>query len=136
MYQLDDCISVDAANMVESWLTPMYSDAAYLNSICFTVQSYFDESLGRTRSLASRQTDHMHYAKSINMLQARLASGNKAEMLSESTLMTVLCMLGHAYMNDDLKTADHHNQGLLKLVMMKGISSVIHNTRLCVEIIR
>jgi len=136
MYQLDDCITIDAEGMTKTWLTPMFSDPAYFNGVCFTVQSYFDESLGRTRSAESQRADHMHYAKTINMLQARLASEDDQTVLSESTLMTVLCMLGHAYISGDLEAGNRHNRGLLKLVNMRGIESLLQNTRLCIEIIR
>ncbi|PVI04230.1 hypothetical protein DM02DRAFT_725960 [Periconia macrospinosa] len=136
MYQLYDCIKIDTVGMDQSWFTPLFTDPASFNCACMVVQSYFDEFLGRTRSREAQRADQIRYAKTINTLQARIASEDDNIRLSESTIMTVLGMLGHAYTSRDIETSNRHNSGLLQLVSMRGIESLLHNTRLCVELIR
>lgn len=138
MYQFDDCITIDVEGMNKTWLMPMFSDPAYFNSLCFSVQSYLEKSSRRIRSIDSQQAEYTHYAKTITLIQTRLASGDNETLSSESTLMTVLCMLGHAYMKGDFEASDRHKSGLLKLVSLRpqGIRSLLRNTRLCVEIVR
>lgn len=78
----------------------------------------------------------MYYAKTVRILQERLAFGDDSVRLSDSTAMTVLVLYGHAYTNGDYETADNHSKGLLKLVSMRGVDSFLWNTRLSIEIIR
>ncbi|CAI6341392.1 unnamed protein product [Periconia digitata] len=136
MYQLDDCIMIDIGGMLDAWFAPLLTDAAFFNGVCMTVGAYLRESLGRRHSSETQQADHIHYAKTIRMLQARITSEDDEIRLSDTTIMTVLCMLGHAYTSGDLVTAEKHCHGLLKLVSMRGVKSLLRNTRLCVEIIR
>lgn len=135
MFLLDQYIApkADAAHM---WFAPMLFDAAYLYAACFTIQAYFDRFLARTRSEAAQRRDCVYYAKTVRILQERLALDNDSVRLSDSTIMTVLSLSGHAYTTGDYGSADHHIRGLLQLVSMRGVHTFQGNTKLLIEIIR
>ncbi|KAI2610565.1 hypothetical protein GGR54DRAFT_372948 [Hypoxylon sp. NC1633] len=136
MFQLEQCIAAKTDGMAHEWFAPMLFDAAYLNAACFTIQAYFDQFLARTRSAEARQRDYVYYAKTVGILQNRLALDDDSVRLSDSTIMTVLSMSGHAYMTGDYESANHHSSGLLKLASMRGVGSFAQNTKLLIEIVR
>lgn len=136
MFMLDQCLVPEASEMSFAWFEPMFFDAAYLYTACFTIQTYFDGLLSRTRSLEAQRRDHIYYAKSIKILQDRLAHDDDSSRLSDSTIMTILALSGHAYTMGDYQSANYHIGGLLKLVSMRGVTTFLHNTRLLIEIIR
>lgn len=136
MFLLDQCISTKTAGMAQAWFVPMLFDAAYLHAVCFTIQAYFDGFFARTRSAAAQRRDRMYYAKTVRILQERLALDDDSLRLTDSTIMTVLALSGHAYTTGDYESADHHNRGLIKLVSMRGVGTFLQNTKLLIEIIR
>jgi hypothetical protein len=136
MFLLHQCIAPKTDGMVQAWFTPMLFDAAYLNAVCFTIQTYLDGFLERTRDSEAQRRDHLHYAKSVRILQKRLMDADDSVRLSNSTIMTILAFSGHAYTTGDYDSANYHIRGLLKLVSMKGVGSFLENTKLSIEIIR
>ena len=77
----------------------------------------------------------MYYARTLRILQERLALDDDSVRFSDSTIMTVLALSGHAYTTGDHESANHHSSGLLKLVSMRGVGRFLQNTKLLVEII-
>ena len=136
MFLLDQCLTTKTDAMARAWFEPMLFDAAYLHAICFTIQAYFDGLFARPRSNATQQRDRMYYSKTVRALQERLALDDNSAKLSDSTIMTVLALTGHAHMTGDYESANHHISGLLKLVSMRGIDTFFQNTKLLIEIIR
>lgn len=136
MFLLDQCITSNTAGMAQAWFTPMLFDVAYLHAVCFTIQTYFDRFLARTRSVEAQRRDRVYYAKTVRILQERLTLEDDTMRLSDSTIMTVLALSGHAYTTGDYESANHHNSGLLKLVSMRGVDTFLQNTKLLIEIIR
>jgi hypothetical protein len=136
MYQLDQCIASGTAAMTQTWFTPLFFDSAYLYTLCFTVQAVFDGFLGRVRTEKARRRDNMYYAKAIRILQDRLALDDDNLKLSDSTIMTVLAMSGHAYTTGDYKSANDHIYGMLQLVSMRGAKNLMHNTTVMIEVVR
>jgi hypothetical protein len=136
MFMLDQCITPKGAETMQPWFMAMVFDAAYLNTICFTVQTYFDGLFERTRSTESQRRDRVQYAKAVRILQERLALDDDSVRLSDSTIMTVLALSGHAYTTGDCESANRHSTGLLTLVGMRGVGTFLHNTKLFIEIIR
>lgn len=136
MFLLAPCIIPDESEMTRAWFTPLLFDPAYLYACCFTIQGYFDGYLSRTRSLESQRKDYVYYAKTVAILQERLAVDGDNLRLSDSTIMTVLSLYGHAYTVGDHETANLHIKGLLKLVSMRGVDTFVHNTRMVIEVIR
>jgi hypothetical protein len=136
MYLLHECIVPTTTGMAETWFIPMLFDAAYLNAVCFTIQTYFDGFLERTRSAEAQKRDRVYYAKTVGILRERLALEDSSAMLSNSTIMTVLALSGHAYTKGDYESAYHHVTGLLKLVSMRGLNTFLQHTKLLIEIIR
>ena len=136
MFLLDRCIALPPHENSKAWFTPMLFDPAYLNAACFTVQTYYDGLYGRTRSAESQQRDRLYYAKAVRALQERLADEDESLRLSDSTIMTVLALSGHAYTSGDEKSVKDHSKGLLRLASMRGMSTFFDNTKLCIEIIR
>ena len=136
MFVLYQCITPNTAGMAQAWFVPMLFDAAYLHAVCFTIQTYFDGIFARTRSAEARRRDCVYYAKTVEILQERLTLDDDSVRLSDSTIMTVLALSGHAYTMGDYESANHHNSGLLKLVTMRGVGAFLQNTKLLIEIIR
>ncbi len=136
MFQLSQCIANETAGMGRAWFEPLLFDPAYLHAVCFTIQTYFDNYLARTRSAEARQRDYLYYAKTVRILQERLALDDDLVRLSDSTVMTVLALSGHAYTSGDYESANHHMRGLLKLVSLRGAGTFFQNTKLLIEIIR
>jgi hypothetical protein len=136
MYVLDQCITAKTPGLGEAWFAPMLFDPAYLHAVCFTIQTYFDGYLARTRSVEAQRRDWISYAKTIRILQERLALDDDSVRLSDSTIMTVLVLSGHAYTTGDYESANNHIRGLLKLVTMRGVDTFVENTMLLVEIVR
>ena len=137
MFALDECIAPSSNGIVQTWFEPMLFDPAYLYALCFTIPSYFDGLCGRIRSAAEQQRDCVYYAKTVRLLQQRLALDDEdALKLSTSTVMTVLALSGHAYSTGDYESANYHIRGLLKLVSMRGAATFLTSTKLAIEIIR
>jgi hypothetical protein len=136
MFLVDQCIISKTSGTAQAWFSPMLFDAAYLHAVCFTIQAYFDGFFARTRNVEARRRDYVHYAKAVRILQERLEAGDDSERLSDSTIMTVLALSGHAYTTGDYESADNHSRGLLKLVGMRGVGTFLQNTKLLIEIIR
>lgn len=136
MFTLDQCLVPESSEMSRAWIEPMFFDAAYLYTACFTIQTYFDGMLSRTRSVEAQRRDFVYYAKAVRILQERLALDDDSLRLADSTIMTILALSGHAYTIGDYQSADYHIGGVLKLVSMRGVESFLHNTRLLIEIIR
>lgn len=78
----------------------------------------------------------MYYAKAIRLLQERLALEDDNTRLSDSTIMTILAMSGHAYTTGDYQYANYHINGMLELVRMRGVDNLIRNTTVLIEIVR
>ena len=135
MFLVDSSLVADTDNLTRAWFAAMQSDAAYLYAACFTVQSYFDAMLQRTRSLEAQIRDRVLYAKTIRLLQERL-SADDGSRLSNSTIMTVLTLYGHAYTTGDYESALRHHKGLLKLVSIRGMENLIQDPILLIEIVR
>lgn len=106
-----------------AWLEPMLFDSAYLHAICFTIQAYF-------RNQGTREW--RSYDKAIRIVQERLKTD---ERCSDSTIMTIMALTGHASMTGDHTSAMNHIRGMLKLVKMRGVGTIT-NTKLLIEIIR
>ena len=136
MYLLDQCITSPTAEKTHAWFHPMLFDAAYLHALCFTIPTYFDNALPRTRNIESKRKDCVYYAKTVATLRERLALTNDSDRFSDSTVMTILALSGHAYTTGDYESAHHHNSGLLKLVSMRGVDTFHQNIKLLIEVIR
>jgi hypothetical protein len=136
MYQLHQCITSDTVATTQAWFAPLLFDPVYLYTMCFTVEAFYDRHFGRTRSQKARQRDKIYYAKAIHSLQDRLSRDDDCTRLSDSTIMTVLCMSGHAYTTGDYESANNHISGMLQLVSMRGVGNLIYDTRVLIEIIR
>lgn len=136
MYQLDQCIISETALSTQVWCAPLFSDPAYLYTLCFTIQAVYDGFTGRTRSEIAQRRDKLYYAKAIRILQDRLALEDDSARLSDSTIMTILAMSGHAYTTGDYEYANHHINGMLELVRIRGVNNLIQNTTVLIEIVR
>lgn len=94
MFLLDQCIIPNEEGLLQSWVQPLLSDAAYLHVACVTSQAFFDNFSGRMRSAEARRQEYTSYDKSIRILSKRIATNDRREVLSDSNLMTVLLLSG------------------------------------------
>lgn len=79
-----------------------------------------------------------HYVKTLRILQDRLAgAGGDEKKISDTTVVCVMALAGHALLTGDERTSRQHIQGLEKIVRLRGgIASFIENTKLLVEVLR
>ncbi|KAF1965836.1 hypothetical protein BU23DRAFT_518851 [Bimuria novae-zelandiae CBS 107.79] len=138
MFLLDQCIIPSEDGLVQAWIAPLIIDPAYLHIACLATQAFFDSFFGRIRTAQARRAEYASFAKTVKILQERVTTNDRNELLSDSTIMTVLALSGYAYTQGDHMAAHQHNVALLKLVCIKGAHTMLRNPnkKLVNEIIR
>lgn len=145
---------VKEKEMVQEFFTPLLFDPAYLYIGALTAQAFLDRDPG-SRTAEDWRAEYVVLSKSIQLLSKRLASNDKRELLSDSTLMSVLFLFGfvdfllvyldlltdtlsHAYLRGDYNAVSQHGAALLHLVKMKGPHTLLRypNSNLTTELIR
>ncbi|RAL00038.1 uncharacterized protein BO80DRAFT_409292 [Aspergillus ibericus CBS 121593] len=127
-YPLAVCIVFNQAS--RAWMFEMLAlDAAYLNAMVFTTQSYFRPGECSDLSLSP------HFVKTIRLLRDRLA--DEQLKISNATVMIVILLILHAHIMGDYDAVRHHTEGLRKMVRLRGgLGSFISNNKLVIDLIR
>ncbi|TIC89883.1 hypothetical protein CH35J_012316 [Colletotrichum higginsianum] len=128
MYPIEWCLSFDASKT--PWFYWLLSDAAFLNSMLFTVGLLHDSVEGKT----SKRTN-FHVWRTLKLLNKHITDKDLA--LADSTIATVvsMCMVSEIFGDRDGATA--HVRGLRRIVELRGgIESFGHNLQLQVKICR
>ncbi|GFN20940.1 hypothetical protein AtubIFM55763_001053 [Aspergillus tubingensis] len=127
-YPLAVCIVFNSSS--RSWVLDMLSlDAAYLNAMVITTQSYF----GIYRGPEATQSPHL--GKAIRLLRNRL--GEEQVRVSNATVMVVIILILHAHIVEDYAAVVHHTQGLRKMVRLRGgLGAFTSNNKLVIDLIR
>jgi hypothetical protein len=116
LFPLGSCILFDKND--RSWFQPLFFDALYLHSIAFSAHTYLQFLFSRRSPERAREAE-IHFAKTVSLLRKRLlAQSEKA--VSDVTIMVVLSLSTIAIMNQNFRSAEHHLQGLRKLITLKG----------------
>ncbi|KAH8658251.1 hypothetical protein BX600DRAFT_468862 [Xylariales sp. PMI_506] len=133
--------TVLAESKASRWLEPLVFDSLYLHFMLFTSQYYID---AMSRSKANRQFHPSnqprawpHFLKTLSLLRERLENGSDRERISDSTTSVVMGLAGHAMLMDDFKAAQHHLDGLFKIVNLRGGPAALRtDAKLLIEIIK
>lgn len=104
-------------------------DAAYLNAMVITTQSYF----GIYKGPDAAQSPHL--GKAIRLLRNRLE--DEQVRVSNATVMVVIILILHAHIVSDYAAVQHHTQGLRKMVRLRGgLGAFTSNNKLVIDLIR
>lgn len=129
MYPIDVCMHFDVSKT--PWFHWLFSDAAYLHSILFTVGLLHDAALG---GKLSKKTS-FHVWKTLNLLTQNIADQDLA--LADSTVATIVSMCMVAELFGDHQSAAAHVAGMHQIVELRGgIESFRHNLQLQIKICR
>lgn len=114
VYSYEICVDV---NPVErGWFPYMISDECCLHSMMFSVQAFTKGALPNQLSRLAR----LHYAKTLQLLQARLNETDQTFATSDSTIMVVFVLASVAELMEDFATVANHIKGLEKIVNLRG----------------
>ncbi|GKZ31043.1 hypothetical protein AbraIFM66950_011009 [Aspergillus brasiliensis] len=127
-YPLAVCIVFNKSS--RNWIMDMLSlDAAYLNAMVITTQSYF----GIYKGSDAAQSPHL--GKAIRLLRNRL--GEEQVRVSNATIMVVIILILHAHIVGDYAAILHHTHGLRKMVRLRGgLGAFTSNNKLVIDLIR
>lgn len=111
MYPYEICLRTHPVE--RGWFPYMISDICCLHSMLFAAKKY----LGGSEALYSAD---LHYARTLQLLQARVDAHGRGSIISDTTMMVVITLGAAAEMTDDLETAANHVDGLSKMVALRG----------------
>jgi hypothetical protein len=133
LFPLEPCVFFE--RKAETWIVPLTLDPAFLHTMIFVSQYYFDAlATGRT-SAFTKKTLH-HFLRSLKLLRERISSENQTS-LSDTTTAAVMALTGHALVTGDLKSAANHIEGLHKIVSLRGgVATFQSQAKLLIEILR
>lgn len=114
VYPYEICLDV---NPVErGWFPYMISDVCCLHSMMFSVQAFTEGALHKQLSRLAC----LHYAKTLQLLQARLNEFDQTFAISDSTIMVVFLLASAAELMEDFAAVANHIKGLEKIVNLRG----------------
>lgn len=114
IYPYEICLDV---NPVErGWFPYMISDVCCLHSMMFSVRAFTE---GTVHNQLSRLAC-LHYAKTLQLLQARLNELDQNFATSDSTIMVVFLLASAAEIMEDFAVVATHIEGLEKIVSLRG----------------
>jgi len=132
LFPLESCIFFD--RRAEVWIAPLALDPAYLHTMIFTADFYFDN---LQHSSLPKQNLLPHYVKALKILRERFASDDERVKVSNSTMAAVMALAGHAHLTGNHAAARNHLEGLRKIVSLRGGErSFGDSAKLLVEILR
>ncbi|KAK3389938.1 hypothetical protein B0H63DRAFT_105702 [Podospora didyma] len=136
LFPLESCILFE--RRAEAWIAPLTIDPAFLHTMIFTSQYYFDAVLPQRPSSEMSQRSLPHYTKTLKLLHERFSeTGDEQARLSFTTVAAVMGLTGYAHLMGDTRSARHHLKGLHKIVTLRGgISTLRGSAKLLVEILR
>ncbi|KAK0701121.1 hypothetical protein B0H67DRAFT_595870 [Lasiosphaeris hirsuta] len=136
LFALESCILFE--RRAEDWVAPLVADAAFLHTMIFMAQYYFDTVVpGHSRSPQLSQKALPHFLRTVKLLRDRFDHGDDQARLSFPTAAAIMGLAGHAHMTGDSKSARNHISGLSKIARLKGgVAAMRCNTKLFVDILR
>lgn len=132
----EEYLSIDNVGKVMPWLEPLMFDAACLHATCLVISTYYDTAYTRSRSSKKQRTAVIQHSRALQKLRERLDRDDKEELLSTSTMMTVMHLATHAQVSGDLVSANHHLGGLSRLVDLQGMDYFLKRPLLLIMVIR
>ncbi|KAJ5587588.1 uncharacterized protein N7459_003353 [Penicillium hispanicum] len=137
LYPLESCIIFHKKDTVDTvWFDLLTHDDAYMHSVVFLCQAYFFLVSGQETPATERKA-MVHYSQTLRLLRERLSISAAQSQVSDATILVVLYLAGHAHLVNDFGSAQHHLQGLRKLVDMRGgLYAFSYNTKLITELLK
>ncbi|KAL3417237.1 hypothetical protein PVAG01_11237 [Phlyctema vagabunda] len=114
VYPYDICLNV---HIVErGWFPYMISDICCLHSMMFSVKAFVENAPGGQLSHSAS----LHYARTLQLLQARLNEPDQTAAISDSTIMVVVTLAAAAEITGDAEAVANHARGLDTIVGLRG----------------
>jgi hypothetical protein len=122
----------------ESWIAPLFFDAAYLNATIFTAHYYFQKTRQLTTYSLLNQNISQYLTQALSLLRERIEYGDDAVRTSDVTAATIMTLAGYAHISGDYISARHHMRGLHRIVSLRGGIDRFRGSsaKLIVEILR
>lgn len=118
------------------WILPLTYDSAFLHTMIFTSQHYFDVIAGENPSTITNKALY-HFLKALKLLRGRMSRDNDQAALSDTTTAAVMALAGHALSTSNLRSAVNHLEGLYKIVSLRGgVTTFRSKPKLLVDILR
>jgi len=114
IYPFEICLDVHP--VVRGWFPYMLSDECCLQSMMFSVRAFTDGASPNQLSRFAR----LHFAKTLQMLQARLNDSDLTFAISDGTIMVVFFLASAAELMGDFAAVENHVRGLEKIVNLRG----------------
>lgn len=114
LYPPQICLEVDPYQ--STWTQFLLTDQLYLQCTLFAVEAYLDLRLERENSPLT----HFHLAKTLRLLQDRLADSDLGSATSDATIMTVTTLGLTTELVGDAAAAEKHMAGLKRMVDLRG----------------
>ncbi|KAF2095836.1 hypothetical protein NA57DRAFT_67545 [Rhizodiscina lignyota] len=134
LFPLEPCVFFE--RKAETWIAPLTFDPAFLHTMLFTSQYYFDAIAAGKTSALTKVTLH-HFLKALKLLRERMSRDDDQAALSDTTAAAIMALSGHALMTGDFDSAMNHIEGLHKIVGLRGgVATFRSNAKLLIEILR
>ena len=114
VYPYEICLNVHP--LERGWFPYMISDLCCLHSMMFSLRAFTD---GGLHNQLSRRAC-LHYAITLQLLQARLNEFDQTAATSDATIMVVFLLASAAELMGDYATVGSHIKGLEKIVNLRG----------------
>jgi hypothetical protein len=102
----------------------MLSDECCIHTMMFSVRAFTE---GASHNQLSRSAS-LHYAKTLQILQARLNELDQTFAISDATIMVVFFLASTAELMEDFAAVASHIKGLEKIVNLRGgVRALTHN---------
>ena len=134
LFPLETCIFFE--RRAEAWIAPLASDPVYLHATIFASQYYFDAMVPRNSSPVNHRS-LSHFLETVKLLRERLLHENDEAKLSFTTAAAVMALAGQALWTGNSVSAQHHMEGLSRIVSLRGgVATFKENPKLLIEILR
>ncbi|KAL1860409.1 hypothetical protein VTK73DRAFT_7355 [Phialemonium thermophilum] len=97
------------------WYNNLTVDSAYLHSVIFSSQTYYDSMRGNT----SNPVAVKHLIKALKIVAERMSLGG-SDATSNATISAVVSLAMAAYFFGDYEAGEMHMKGLYKIVSLRG----------------
>ncbi|KAE9372500.1 hypothetical protein N431DRAFT_466744 [Stipitochalara longipes BDJ] len=128
-YVLESCLTFD--DLGNFWNEQLAIDAPLLQTVIFMAQTYFDLVGGGNNSSLSQI-----HLKTLQLLRQKLSLGDKKSQLAEPTVFVIVNLAVHAHISGEHKSAQHHLEGIRRIVELRGGLNEFRQIKLLIELSR
>jgi hypothetical protein len=133
-FPLGSCISFPPQSTIR--VPTLAMDPAYLHSVVFSAQFFFDMTAQRSKAEAASRI-LPHFTKTVSIVRQRVEQNDVKGPTAFLTLAAVMALANHANWAGDTKAARTHVEGLHAIAdLMGGLHIFSGNPRLQTELVR